>query len=136
MTTSAVLEDVLSLVTSAVSPVPVMRWEDIDEGVSPPWIAVEDSYATEEVAAIGRGCIQERGEIFVHVFTAAGTALTAARVLGETIRHALRFQNRRLASAGIIYNIEAAHPPQPGDYNDGMWSSVIVLINYRAFRAP
>src|SRR3954451_24087090 len=98
MASSASYEAVRSLLASAFAGVPVLRWEDIDESVEQsdlPWLAIEDSIASETAESIGSPqahCLREEGELLVHVFTPSVKNLEAARSIGDQIRTAVRYR--------------------------------------------
>ena len=123
------------LVTDLGGTYAVRDFEEIDVIVpqqTDPWIAVEDGSGSDTLDSIGspdQNWVSDTGFIDVHVFTRSDTSLSTGRDIGELVRQSLRYY-RPSVPAGEVLRIVGVTPPSTGLIYDGLWSSVLVSVNY------
>lgn len=114
---------------------PVRDWEEIEVALqqgTAPWLAMEDSGATDDLTSIGtpqQNWVEDTGFFDVHVFVPVTGGLPPARTICDLVRDAFRYY-RPAVPVGETLRVMNVNAGEPGIYHDGLWHSMLTTIEY------
>ena len=114
---------------------PIRDFEEIEtaqqQGTTP-WLVIEDGSSESNLQSVGtpdQNWTLDEGSIIVHVMVPANQGLSTARTIGGQVRDAMQYQYLT-ANPGETLRILDTTPPDTGLMFDGLWSSMVVFLNY------
>ena len=123
-------DEIKAYLQGVMAPMAVLDWDQIEptlEQSENQFLAIEDAYADEEMAAFGNPqalCMREAGEIVLHCFVPAPESSGVARALAGQVQGLIRLQ--RISGLRII----SSAPPEIDRMNDGLWTTAAVPVTY------
>lgn len=133
MSSKIAYDEVLAKLTATVGATwPILPWDELDptlEQSLTPFLSIADTASEEVNVSIGsptENWLRESGVIDIHIFVPPSEAFPEARDIAEQIRDAMRMQ--QLSNQ---VNIKIVSPPEPGIIADGLWTSMIVGIEFQ-----
>ena len=113
----------------------IRDWEEIEvalqHGVDP-WLAIEDSGASQEVMSIGtpaQNWVEDTGFVDIHVFVPSTGGLGSARAIAQLARASMQFYHFTMA-AGETLRATSVSSPEPGPIHDGLWHSMLITVDF------
>jgi hypothetical protein len=110
----------------------IIDWDNLDDTLEQsrvPFLSIADVPSVEEVVSVGSpqaNWFREQGEVDVHIFVPAVGGFPPARTIAETIRSGLRMKTLSPEVSTLVVT-----PPEPGIIADGLWTSMLVGVNFR-----
>jgi hypothetical protein len=122
---------ILTQLKATLPGVKVAEWDSVTDLLSQPsttFVTVDDSFSDNRLQSIGspsKNWFEETGEIDVHIFVPAASGYGAARTVADTIASGLRMKYLSGTTRTKLVS-----PPNAGDVADGLWTSMIVAVEY------
>ena len=111
----------------------VTEWSEIDIALSERsdlFVTLEEADSSERLLSVGTpsaNWMEEFGNFDIHIFSPAQNGYDPIRVMAEGLRSGLRYRNLTPPDLRTL----GAVAPVPGIIADGLWSSMIVSVEYR-----
>lgn len=128
MASPTVFNLVRNRLATYVAPLPVLKWDDVDETIqrgTSPYMVVEDTAGAESLIGIGDSsalCNRETSSVVVYSFVraprASDTARDQSKIVSDLFRH---YHEPNIRVVGVT-------PPDVEAMNDGLWTVGVVTI--------